>query len=427
MDGFLGDSSDDDGPAKQTPASLRSDDLTDWIITFEDSSKEAAAHAVQRAEQTNSLPWLLAAISKANAKSGAVFPNSLLNKVAGVAVDSPGFATVVYHRARLLIESGRAAEARSLLDKILASDRQHLDASAANSLMAQRMMLAENLEQFLQFAQMKPAGFSDDNDGREIPAEENELTEVTKGSKLFFDIDTANIINKVMPVNVIKDAGRSRILATNLRRDVIQAAFVRAALLDNREAANQAATLLPEFYPELKEFLTTYQQAGTPDARRFAAVFLSLKFPGVRPYVSAGVGRTTALSEIDSYRDNYWCAEAPLPQGGAASDDVEATKKRPVKAPDFLESSQSIAAKEFASLQALGTAPNYFCRVAIDWVEKNPNDPRSPEALHLAVRSTRYGCTDKDTGRLSKAAFDLLHRKYPNTTWARNTKYWFKG
>jgi hypothetical protein len=94
--------------------------------------------------------------------------------------------------------------------------------------------------------------------------------------------------------------------------------------------------------------------------------------------------------------------------------------------PDFLKASATVAARQFAALQALGTGPNYFCRMAIEWTEKNPNDPRSPEALHLAVRSTRYGCTDKETGRWSKAAYDLLHRRYPNTTWARNTKYWFK-
>ncbi|HMJ26529.1 MAG TPA: hypothetical protein VK475_11895, partial [Pyrinomonadaceae bacterium] len=88
--------------------------------------------------------------------------------------------------------------------------------------------------------------------------------------------------------------------------------------------------------------------------------------------------------------------------------------------------SQSLAATQLAALQALGTGPNYFCRIAIAWTEKNPADPRSPEALHLAVRSSRYGCTDDQTGRWSKAAYDLLHRRYPNSTWARNTRYWFK-
>jgi len=74
----------------------------------------------------------------------------------------------------------------------------------------------------------------------------------------------------------------------------------------------------------------------------------------------------------------------------------------------------------------LGAAPNYIAEQAIKWANANPTDPRIPEALHLAVTTTRFGCTDKNTGRWSKAAFDLLHRKYPNTSWARKTKYWFK-
>ena len=151
---------------------------------------------------------------------------------------------------------------------------------------------------------------------------------------------------------------------------------------------------------------------------------MTLKNPGLRPFVSAGVGRTTAVNDIDSYRDNYWCTEPPAPQGAPYE---ENPKPKPVVVPDFLKSSQAMAEKQYATLQALGTAPNYLCRVAIDWANKNPNDPRAPEALHLAVRSTRFGCTDQETGKWSKAAFDLLHRKYPNTTWAKNTKYWFKG
>jgi hypothetical protein len=114
---------------------------------------------------------------------------------------------------------------------------------------------------------------------------------------------------------------------------------------------------------------------------------------------------------------------------GAGADSGEGdgkSKPKPMPAPEFLKPSQSLATTQFAALQALGVAPNYLCRIAIEWTEKNPDDPRSPEALHLAVRSTRYGCTDDQTGRWSKAAYDLLHRKYPNTTWARNTKYWFK-
>jgi hypothetical protein len=131
---------------------------------------------------------------------------------------------------------------------------------------------------------------------------------------------------------------------------------------------------------------------------------------------------------MDSYRDNYWCAEPPPPLGGAlGEDETGSSKAKPVTPPEFLRASQTLATRQYAALQALGTAPNFLCKTAIEWTEKNPNDPRSPEALHLAVRSTRYGCTDKETGRWSKAAFDLLHRRYPNTKWANATKYWFNG
>jgi hypothetical protein len=33
------------------------------------------------------------------------------------------------------------------------------------------------------------------------------------------------------------------------------------------------------------------------------------------------------------------------------------------------------------------------------WDWERPNDPRVPEALHLAVRATRYGCTDDETSQ----------------------------
>ena len=55
----------------------------------------------------------------------------------------------------------------------------------------------------------------------------------------------------------------------------------------------------------------------------------------------------------------------------------------------------------------------------------HPKDPRVPEALHLAVRATRVGCTDVGSSAESKAAFQLLHRQYPQSEWAKNTKYYF--
>jgi hypothetical protein len=94
----------------------------------------------------------------------------------------------------------------------------------------------------------------------------------------------------------------------------------------------------------------------------------------------------------------------------------------------FLSPAEKAAAKQqWSTLGALGAAPNYIAHNVIQWANRTPADPRVPEALHLAVTATRYGCTDKNSGRWSKAAFDLLHRKYPNSSWAKKTSYWFNN
>ncbi len=415
---------DDTKPKR--PDGLTADELTDWVITFQDSSPASAAHSTEQWQKSKALPWLVAAISQSSGKQ--LQTDALLTAGAGIDRTSPAFPSVAFHSVRLLIESNRSNEARAMVDKILRGDRSQLSPSSLNLLLSQRMSLAQNLEEFLQTAPRVPAGLSDDNDGREMPEEESATKNITRGAEQFFDLDGANAFNKAMPVELIKDAALSKTLAPNLRRDVAQAAFARAALLDDYRAAAQAALLIQDLYPQVREFLGAYQRASTPEARRFAAAFLALKFPGLRPYVTAGVGRTTAVEEVDSYRDNWWCTEPPKPENvPMGGDEKGKTKAKPMPAPEFLKSSKALAATQFATLQALGTAPNYLCRIAIAWAEKNPADPRAPEALHLAVRSTRFGCTDAETGRWSKAAYDLLHTHYPNTTWAKNTKYWFKG
>ena len=93
---------------------------------------------------------------------------------------------------------------------------------------------------------------------------------------------------------------------------------------------------------------------------------------------------------------------------------------------DFLDQEQQkTAEKEWQHLMNLGAAPNYFARLVIDWVQKHQDDQRVPEALALAVRATRYGCTDEQSSGFSQQAFQLLHRHYPDSSWAKKTPYWY--
>src|SRR5581483_11717289 len=178
--------------------------------------------------------------------------------------------------------------------------------------------------------------------------------------------------------------------------------WVRAALLDDDATAMTLAPTVAVLAPELKVLLDAYVAARDKPSKKFAAIYLVLKYPGARPYVDAGTGRTVTLDKIDDYRDNWWCTF------GRTVDPESPVAKRAAKtpAPAFLTAAQKAAASaEWKRLTTLGTAPNYLCAQAIKWANLKPDDPRAPEALHLAVRATRYGCTDDQTGVASKQAY----------------------
>lgn len=62
------------------------------------------------------------------------------------------------------------------------------------------------------------------------------------------------------------------------------------------------------------------------------------------------------------------------------------------------------------------------------WNKLRGRGDEIPEALHLAVRTARFGChhTGDNFGKPSQQAFDTLHKDYGDTLWATNTPYWYK-
>jgi hypothetical protein len=435
MNKFVKD--DDEGERKYAnlPTAERNDDLTDWVMVFQVMDKPALDYALQKFAKSSSLAWLVAALSKVNAGHPKV--NDLLAAAAKIKADSPAYPTVAYHQLRLLIDANRKDEARTMLDAMLAQNLASVPPSALNDFLSLRMQIAKDLDEFLKYAQRKPTAFSYNEDGRELPttaAEMNEdaaLKEFAKG-RLAFDEDGRAIINQQMPVSLLKEAAASKTLPAYLRREVAQAAWARAALLDDEAAGKDLTLMLQSLAPDLKAALNDFLNAATGNDKKFAAIYFLLKYPGIEPYVDAGVGRRTALNEIDNFRDNWWCADfitASDKLNGAIDPDMpkDDPPKKP-NVPDFLSVvTRATAIKERARLRALGTAPNYLCAQAVRLAGVKPTDPRAPEMLHLAVKSTRYGCTDKETGRFSKMAYDLLHKNYPKSEWAAKTKFWFKG
>jgi hypothetical protein len=205
--------------------------------------------------------------------------------------------------------------------------------------------------------------------------------------------------------------------------------WVRAVLLDNEAVAKELLPELAKAVPELKELLAVYDAEQKPETRKFAAHFIMLKFPGTRPYIENNLLRQEEFGKIDSYRDNWWCSAYPEEMRAAILAEAEPDKPKqpqPEVKLDFLNEAEIKAAKaEQAKLAQLGTGPNYLTSQVVKWGKTNLQDPRLPEALALAVKTTRYGCVDKGTLAFSKSAFQLLHKEFSQSEWTKKTPYFF--
>ncbi len=382
----------------------------------------------------------------------SVVRDTLLDAAARVPATAPAYLTIAFQRNHLLALSNKLDQARANVDQILRLPNDRLSPSTRNLFLALRMQAAKNLDEFLQFAPRQPLGVL-----LSIDVDDPELCDRAPGcveaNGPLFDSDGAVELTETMPTSVLLQAAASTRLPHDLRLQVAEESWVRAILLDQDEAARQLAPVLSSLDPDLAAPIKTYGEQPSPAERRFAAVFLILSRPGLVPYVSAGVSRygddnkPMPPSEINSYRQNWWCTFAPAPPPGTpyspAFVNTGMTQQRmnanfgsglatlypqgkPVL-PSFLTSGEKdAAAREWASLLKVPAAPDWLGQQVLDWAKTHPDDSRVPEALNRVVVSSRHGCNDANSGMYSEQAFTLLHRRYPTSTWTANTPYWFK-
>lgn len=104
-------------------------------------------------------------------------------------------------------------------------------------------------------------------------------------------------------------------------------------------------------------------------------------------------------------------------------DGIDATREIALKTHPMIN---AVDWKEITALAKAGSAPRTLSQSAIRWGKASKGSDGAPEALALAVKTTRYACRWQGRhGTYSKAARDLLQAKFKDTTWARQTPYWF--
>ncbi len=387
-------------------------DVAQWILSFQSGDGAPAAWQARK-----SLPWLVAALQQQRAASA-----DLIAAAQAVPRDSPAWDSVTYYGILAQIRSGETAAARAWIDKAMAEKPA---IAMLNLLASERLRLARDWSEFLRDAPRRPVTDMSDEDDSDEPIDD----QTARRHPRALDADSVMALNHRVPLSLWLDASQNSLLPANLQSDIAQAGWVRAVILEDRGAAQKFAARLAALKPALAADMRAYNGEKDPAAVRFAAVFLMLRAPGFEPVVRFGSGRETPVTKSDVFNDNWWTLQAVVsPYDGEHNHQAlyDLYPDGQFGPTGFLPEAQLAAAeKERQQLVArAANSVNYLCSLTLDWARAHPDDPRVPQALHLAVEATHFGPSDKSSA-YSRQSFDLLHRRYPNSEWTKKTKYWY--
>jgi hypothetical protein len=391
----------------------KSNDLTDWLTTTQVKHDEAFAHALERWTETKSTAWLVSALWKIEPSHDAP---QLMATAAEVSRQSPAYGTVAFLRLRLMLARGEHEQARALLASLPVRPQPGFPVESINLLRAARMQLATSLDELLANAIRTIVDPS-------LAASNNQL----------LDDDAAKLLTYRLPLTRLVEASQSKMLPNQFRYRVAAAALSRALVLRRDASARDAAMVLRSIRPVLRSDVDAYLRALTDEERHRAGLLVLLRHvgmhayvPGRRDYVGGPINQWLSEGVIGS----WWCVTK---NGQLTSQYAEEPSgiywmflPRDLEDyPAFLTSEERTAAKEeLAALVELGQPQGYLAEEAIKWAQAAPRDLRAAEALASVVRRGRWSCSVPSS---SRQAFETLHRLFPKSVWAQQTKYWYVG
>jgi hypothetical protein len=397
------------------------EDLSQWLVVLRWGGHEPVRRfAFERWRETDSPAWLWAALNAVFASDSWL--DELMQESALIEPSSDLYPSLAYRRASLLLRGGEVVKARQELDRLLEKTSGRLAPGDLNRVSRLRAQVAASLEEFVKFAQVTPVAITHDYESgweRPIQAAPNGLRDLRHGK--LFDRISVRRLNRELPLSLLAEILSLEELDQELRKSIALATWTRAVLLQDEETALRLAPLVEELSPGLGPELEAYLVAESGQARRFAAALTLLRNPGLHPAVLEGFGRREPLERRASFLQNWWCGGSAIlpssvPGGG-----------RIPKAAFLTPTERSQAETQREGLEQIRDAPVHLGYEVLSWAESHPEDGRLAEALHRVVQATRYSsCRSEANGEVSRAAFQTLRRRYPKTSWAEKTKYWYE-
>ncbi len=463
------------------PVNVPPEDAAYLAARVEAARRAALTHALDRWTQGHDRAWLVAALSLADPKD--VERGTLLAAAHDVSPDDPAWLSLQYHQIRLTLADAPAAESRQRLDALLA--RPDLSVSDRNLFTAQRAQVAADLHDFARFALRRRlcADASQVVARGDAPLQAKgcvrdrwddddvQLSGVYDGvgdkGQTGLGADAQALIDRA-PLAMRLALARDQTLPANLRLDLALTSFGRAVQMQDDAAADRASALMADLLPIMAAEFHDVVQARAGADKRFAEFLVLAKIPGVRVDLIAYTRPEGAhVTDFQTYWTDWAIPKAPgagaSPRGLAAYqlqgqgvvDDQGFDPQKPsrwpdaqtdltclgecgrgaapLRQPDFMAAQAGKAGAERAYFVSMEhgygqTEPAAMPAGCVDawdemlaYIATHPDDPRAPEALHWLVHVGHFGGSHDHSGR---RAFILLHKRYPNSEWARRTPYY---
>lgn len=396
------DSPNAQGVAAHLKAAREKYDFVSWIEMLQDCAYRRAenelscAAPAQRAmaqwQRTKSRPWLTASLMLASSLTPAQEAAALAVKPA-----DPEYLTVRYHLARLYRLAGRSGETRAVADAAL---KLAMPGGSRNLFREERFAVATSIADAAAYMLRVDVDMSR---GAAKPVDG-------------FNDDGMKWMNNGLGVADMVALARSSALEPAVRARLASAAFMRAELLGKNDVAAQALDVLGPLVPAMKADIAAYRAAATPANRRHAMLLTALRF-GLTPQLSENLMPITLVVK-DEVTASNWCSFKP----DRSADKLPFPWQLP---PVPALGDQGSVKAELDVLAPLKTATGFVGDHVLARVKENSADSDLPWLLHVVVASTRGGCLDPDAKKLSREAFNVLHKRFPGNEWTKKTPYFY--
>ena len=383
---------------------------------------EGGQEVLERWREQQSLEWLYLALERATDGWGATTLTELLHASNAIGPDTPGYLNMLAHRIRILGILGDGDAGLRLAEGAM---NAQLTKSLRNRIRTAAAGAASNWTDYFRWAPLTAISLQwSDEDARRLPANFNRITRDTP----LFSKETAELVNDhftpTMILEVLDTPDLEPHLGAYLLGRLAIAGWTKALLADDMSTALEMAQHIRTHVPLLNEELRTFQEA---EDKHFEAARIVFDHPAFSPWVRAGEGRTQVRMWLPrpmpdyiaggTSGNNWWCAALnPVAPGEVPQH------------PRFSRYSdrEKVAIRNVAFVRETAATTSFGPHV-LRYAKEHLDDPRVPRTLHRLVFATRHACGWRAPGSISRGAFVLLHRHFPDSEWAEKTPHWFDG